>query len=929
MFRYTLFILLFSIRYIFGQVQCSNFTVTINNLQVCVGGQAIISAEIRIGNTTRPNNLYRFTWQIKENGSFRNITPINNNPNINNGTLTYNNTPFTLNNAEHRCIARLNSNTACTSTSNSSSLTVVPLPIILPNTKQTISICKGSTTTFTTTIQNYSNTNTAKWFSRLGTNNPVEILNNFIETDGTKYEITHIPNGLNSYISRLKITNASNSVLSKNFYHSNVSSCSTNPFRSSDFTVNFYPENQVNLQPINQSVCFDVVASSVTFRTLASNTSNAVYKWQTFQNNSWNYITDNSIFNNTNTKDLKINISDQALHNTKYRAEITNTNNCGIPVFSNEATLSVLPLAKIISSTPSPNYYCVGGEINLAVEVRGHISGIPTWSRQQGNVSNPFTQGQQTNVQNTDGSQSIRLKITGADNSFNTNRFRVAIPTCATNPVLSSDIETRANTPLVQSNFPPNLNLCVGSSSQNITTALTTPNQQGISYQWQRKYVTDQSFTNIESNNNYFSFLTNPTSLTVNPITGSLSILDNAKVRLVYTNTCGVYNGGETSIRVYPPLAVQVSPSESVICIGSNISLNAVVNGPVTNYLWLTQIPRGTTYGQLDNNSNATFRVSGANSSNLSISNITNPPIPNSRHNTMFKVRVSGLCGSNIISTNQNTLKFANVEYANASVNIIPDKTYPTAGETIVFSTLNQIRLGPTPSYKWYVNNVLVPSATSNSLSLNNLSNGNVIKVEATPSVFCSGMEIAQKEFPITSIKNLIAINLKDNSNPHTFSIFSKDYNTTGLNNYTKNSLTQFSSIADDIDKDGTQDLGQLNLTNLSPLTSEIIIQPQVSAQNDDTPLKLIVDYTTNDITSVLIRNQGQTSFSTLDSDLYTIDRSINGLTKFKINAPDQVDLTNTAFDFYTTNLTNETELKSTDSNFLVTIKSGIILRDC
>lgn len=923
LFRFVLLLIAILVSSIFGQSPCTiPFTVSVSNLQSCEGQANVkITAVVKIGATTPNQNNYNFQWRIKENGIFRNMTTSldnNNYTGFKSSSLNIKNTLIALNNAEYRCVATLKSNNTCTATSGSAFLNVIPKPtFISPTTNQTLSICKGVTAIFTTTIKDYSNSSTSKWLSKIGTNAAVEIINNFKESDGTKYEIINTPNGLNSYISTLKVSNTSTSVLNKNFYHSNIFSCNNTIFNSVNFRITFLPDNQITSQPSSKFICFDI-ATSVTLNSNAI--TNSVFKWQTFQNNTWSYVQDNTVFSGATTKDLKANILDLSLNNTKYRVEISG--NCGSPVYSTEATITVLPKAKIVSTTPSPYYYCSNnGEINLQVVMTGNLAGVPTWSRNNvGTITNPFTGGTQTIITNTDGTQTLNFKISPADVIYNLNKFKISIPTCEATPVTSSDIETRANNLLFEATSTPAiLELCEGGASKDVSTS-TTPalTQQGMSYKWQ-KSTSNGGFVDINPTDP--NFVISNAKITVKPLTGSIPILNNAKLRLVYANSCDTKNGPETILRVYPSLAVQISPSEAVICNGSNLTLNATANGPVTSYRWQMQAPTGTIFNNLTNNANQVFRILGANTAMLLISNVTNSPT--ARQNSKFRISIRGMCGTNIVS-NISTLKIANVEYASPSVNLTSNKPYPTSGEEIEF-TATTLNAGPTPFFKWYVNNAVIPTATNNKLLINTLKNNDIVKVELTPTVFCSGMTVSTQTYT-TPIKNLIAILLKNSSNPHTFSIYTQDHNSTTLNTYTKNSLTEFNSIADDIDNDGIQDLGQLNLINLSALTSEIIILPKTSPQNDDTPLKLAVDYTTNRITGVLKRNQVETTFSTLESDLYTIDESTTGLTKFKLNIPEETNTSNPAFDFFTTNLTNETELKSTDQNFQVTIKSGVIL---
>ena len=77
-----------------------------------------------------------------------------------------------------------------------------------------------------------------------------------------------------------------------------------------------------------------------TFNILAeTNVQSAVFSWQVHDGNEWIDISDNSIYQNSNSNNLQITPSDSSFDSFRYRAKIANSNFLCSPISSNEATL--------------------------------------------------------------------------------------------------------------------------------------------------------------------------------------------------------------------------------------------------------------------------------------------------------------------------------------------------------------------------------------------------------------------------------------------------------------------------------------------------------------------------------------------------------------------------------------------------------------
>ena len=119
--------------------------------------------------------------------------------------------------------------------------------------------------------------------------------------------------------------------------------------------------SNITTHPQSQSLCL-----GETLNILAeTNVQSTVFSWQVHDGNDWIDISDNSIYQNSNTNNLQINPSDSSFNGFRYRAKIANSNFLCSPISSDEATLSILPPKTftlsdneiIISETDSPTTF--------------------------------------------------------------------------------------------------------------------------------------------------------------------------------------------------------------------------------------------------------------------------------------------------------------------------------------------------------------------------------------------------------------------------------------------------------------------------------------------------------------------------------------------------------------------------------------------
>ena len=97
--------------------------------------------------------------------------------------------------------------------------------------------------------------------------------------------------------------------------------------------------SNITTHPQSQSVCI-----GETLNILAeSNVQSAVFSWQVYDGSQWIDISDNPIYQNSDTNNLEITPSDSSFDSFRYRAKIANPAFLCSPISSDEATLSILP----------------------------------------------------------------------------------------------------------------------------------------------------------------------------------------------------------------------------------------------------------------------------------------------------------------------------------------------------------------------------------------------------------------------------------------------------------------------------------------------------------------------------------------------------------------------------------------------------------
>ncbi|MFN3403104.1 MAG: immunoglobulin domain-containing protein [Cytophagaceae bacterium] len=257
-----------------------------------------------------------------------------------------------------------------------------------------------------------------------------------------------------------------------------------------------------------------------------------------------------------------------------YHVEITGT--CGT-VISNIAIVTVNGVT--ITSHPQNTVVCQGADASFNVTATGLGTLTYQWQSNSGG-------GMFTDILNETSNQ---LQITNTSISNSGNQYKVIISDNGNCPS-ESNVAVLTVTPGLQIiNHPASGEICNGSSTQLSVVATGS----GISYQWKK------DGNNIGSNS---------ASLMLN----NVSSANGGNYLVEISSSCGNLSSDIATITILNPVINSVS-SDASACPGENVILNINATGTGTiSYQW-----------QSDNGTGIFNSITGAQSSDLTINNVT------------------------------------------------------------------------------------------------------------------------------------------------------------------------------------------------------------------------------------------------------------------------------------------------------------------
>ena len=238
------------------------------------------------------------------------------------------------------------------------------------------------------------------------------------------------------------------------------------------------------------------------------------------------------------------------------------------------------------------------------------------------------------------------------------------------------------------------------------------------SYQWQESTNGGNTWTNI-SNAGVYSGATSATL----SLTGVGASLNNNQYRCALAGICiAATNSSAVVLTVNTPVTITAQPATNAnICATGSTSFTTMATGTSLTYQW--QVSTAGAGGPWTNITN------GGNYSGATTGTLTLTAVTAAMNSSLYRAVVSG------------TAPCGNVNTGNALLNVIPQPVItasPTALQAGQQTTLS-VNVAPAPglSFAWYLNGVLIPGATGNSVVANVDKLGSYRVVVTTASGSC------------------------------------------------------------------------------------------------------------------------------------------------------------------------------------------------
>ncbi|MBK7433881.1 MAG: proprotein convertase P-domain-containing protein [Chitinophagaceae bacterium] len=196
----------------------------------------------------------------------------------------------------------------------------------------------------------------------------------------------------------------------------NVPAC-TSPARVVTVTVN--TQATVTVQPVNQTICTDKVATFSVTATIPLGT--IAYQWEVSTNNGNTYtaISNNTIYSGATTPTLTITAPPVSMSGYFYRCRLQGPAPCA-PAYSFFRTLTVNPLPTIVISASPYTRLFPGLQTTLSSTVSPNAAATYTW-RRDGAIVGGATTG--TLGVNVDGVGEYTLEVTDVNGCTNTSNM--------------------------------------------------------------------------------------------------------------------------------------------------------------------------------------------------------------------------------------------------------------------------------------------------------------------------------------------------------------------------------------------------------------------------------------------------------------------------------------------------------------------------
>lgn len=617
------------------QASCIDVSIAAqpDNANVCAGSNAVFTVSV---NGTQPE----IQWQVSTDGGAT-WAPLGGQTST---TLTLNAVTGGMNNNQYRVVV----NNACPSSATSqAAILTVGTPAAITAQPAAVTVCSGEGASFSVTTTGtgvtyqwqQSTDGGSTWSDISGATSSTHNINNVATSDnGNRY--------------RVLVTGCAGVITSN----------------AATLTVN--ETVSITTQPASVNVCsggdgvFNVVAIG----------SSPTYQWQVSTDGgaTWTNVP------GATADGLTINNVTTAQHNNQYRVLINNI--CGTPVTSTSATLTVSEAAAI-TGEPVAQTICAGDNTTFSVTATGSANTY------QWQVS---TDGG-TTWSDVSGATSTSLNLNAVSTSFNGNRYRVVVTSCA-GALNSSAVTLTVNEPVSITTQPADVAACEnGDATFNVVAAGTSN-----TYQWQVSTDGGTTWNDVPG--------ANTASLTLNNVN---STLQNNRYRAVISNVCTAsLNTNPATLTITANASITTPPADDEVCEGEDATFSVVAAG-VESYQWQLSTDGGNTWND----------ISGATAATLTVTSTTS-----AMNNNRYRVVITG-CGTTGVTSPHATITVNNA----ATITAQPTAQSGCVGATVNYAvSVNGVSL----TYQWQVstdggntwNNIAGETNTNLSVNIANAS---------------------------------------------------------------------------------------------------------------------------------------------------------------------------------------------------------------
>ncbi len=429
-------------------------------------------------------------------------------------------------------------------------------------------------------------------------------------------------------------------------------------------TLTINSATAINTQPVAAAVC---AGTDNTFSVQAAGTG-LTYQWQSSPTGCGGTFT--NIAGATSSSYTLTNIA-LSQDGSAYQVIVSGT--CAPATITSTCVPLTVTGSVNITSQPSNVTACSGTD--AVFTVAGSGSGLSyQWQVNQG-----------AGFSNIAGATSATLTLPAVTVAMSGYQYQAVLSNAAcASPATSNAVSLTVNeTPAVTAD-PSDVATCPGSNAVFTSTAVGT----GITYQWQVNPGT--GFTDIPG--------ATSASLTVPSV---VAAQNNYEYQVVVSGTCTpAATSSAATLTVLEPAAISAQPTNVTECNGAAATFSANASGSGLTYQW--QVNPGTGFTD----------IPGATAATLTI-----PAVTDAMNNSSYQVVVTGTCSS------------ATSDVVTLTVNPLPSVSITAAPyNNVAPTTTTTLTAASTPaasSYSWYLNGTLVPSATTNTITVAHADTGN------------------------------------------------------------------------------------------------------------------------------------------------------------------------------------------------------------